>query len=69
LFGRDARTSAGLVELLEEGGEFLEHGVHLALDGPQRMMGWDGGVEVQDGEEVGLSLRFAAHISADLRTL
>jgi hypothetical protein len=37
-------------------GEFLETDVHLALDGPQRMMGRDGGVELQDGEEVGLSL-------------
>jgi hypothetical protein len=42
-------------------GEFLETDVHLALDGPQRMMGWDGGVEVQDGEEVGLSLGFTPH--------
>jgi hypothetical protein len=32
-------------------GEFLEHGVHLALDGPQRMVGRHGGVEVQDREE------------------
>jgi hypothetical protein len=31
-----------------------------ALDGTERMIGRDGGVEVQDGEEEGSSLRFAA---------
>jgi hypothetical protein len=57
-FGRDAGTTAGVVKLLEEGGELLDHRVHLALDGPEGMIGRDGGVAVQDGEEEGLSLRF-----------
>jgi hypothetical protein len=38
-FGRDAETPAGFIKLLEERGELLEHRVHLALVGPQPMIG------------------------------
>jgi len=36
--GREAGGAVRGVELVKEGGEFLEHGVHVVLDGPQGMM-------------------------------
>jgi hypothetical protein len=51
------------IKLFQEWGELLEHGVGVALEGPQRRVWRDGGVEVQDGEEDGL--RFSAHTCAN----
>ena len=63
LLGRDAGPAQFLVELVEEGRELLEHEVHTALDAAQRMVGGHALVEVDDGQEVRLGLRFSAHAS------
>lgn len=63
LLGRDAGPAQFLVELVEEGRELLEHEVHAALDGAQRMVGGHALVEVDDAQKVRLDLRFSAHHS------
>jgi hypothetical protein len=61
LFGRDTGTAVLLVEFVEEGREILEDRVHARLNRAQGMGGRHAAVEVDDGKEVGLSLRFSAH--------
>ena len=61
LLGRDAGAPQFLLELVEDRGEPLEHGIDLALDRAHGMIGGDGGVKVQDGEECGLGPRFWTH--------
>lgn len=61
LFGREAGSAVFFVDVIEEGREFLEDGIGLAFAGAPRMVRWDGGIEVEDGEEIGLRLGIAAH--------
>lgn len=61
LFRREAGSAVGLVEVIEPGRTFLEDGTDLALAGAPGMVGGDWGIEVEDGEEIELSLGCAAH--------
>ena len=63
LLGRDAGPAQFLVELVEEGRELLKHEVHAALNGAQWMAAGHALVQVDDGQEVRLGLRFSAHAS------
>src|SRR5438309_210864 len=63
LLRRNAATTFLGIEVIEQRREFLEHRVDAALDGTKRMIRRYAGVEVDDRQEVRLSLRFAAHTS------
>ncbi len=56
--GRDAGTAFLRVAIVEQRRESVEHGIPLALECPQGMIRRHGGVEVEDGEEVGSSDKF-----------
>lgn len=60
LSGRDAGAAFFRAEIVEQRRVFLEHNIQAAFDGAQGMVCQHGGVEVKDGEEVGLCLRPAA---------
>lgn len=53
LLGRNAGVAFFRVEIVEQRRELLEHGIHVALDGPQRMILRPGGVAVDGGEKFG----------------
>jgi hypothetical protein len=61
LLGRDAGAAVLLVKGVEEGRELFQNRIHVALDGAQRMVGGHSGVEVEDGEKLGLGLGLTAH--------
>ncbi len=61
LRGREGWRAVLGVELIEERRKLFENRVHVALDSAQRMIRRHAGVEVDDGQEVGLSLWFSAH--------
>jgi hypothetical protein len=51
------------VKFVEEPRELLQHGIPATLDGAQRMVGGHALVEVNDGQEVRLGLRFSTRVS------
>ena len=59
LLGRDAGPAQFLVEFVKEGRELLEHEVHPALDGAQRMVGGHALVQVDNRQEIRLGLRLS----------
>ena len=61
LLRRDARTSDLSIELVEKRREFLQYGVDPAFDGAQRMIGRHTSAKIDDGQKVGLSLKFSTH--------
>jgi hypothetical protein len=54
------RTVPG-IKLVKQRRKLLQHGIHAALDGTQRMLGGHALVEVDDRQKVRLGLRFSAH--------
>src|SRR6266498_3913045 len=66
LLRRNTRRTILCVEIIEEGRKLFKNRVHSALDGAQRMVGWHALVQVDDRQEVRLSLRFSTH---DFQTL
>ena len=69
LLRRNAAPAYGGVEFIKQRGELLQHGVHVALYGPQRMVRRHGGIEVNHRQKVRLGLRFSTHISLTFPTL
>ena len=69
LLGRNTVAAFVGVEFVEERGELLEDGVHMALDRTQWMIGRHGGVEVDDRQKVRLGLCFSTHAIQDAHAI
>src|ERR1700691_4757911 len=66
LLGRNAGPALLSIERVKQRRELLQDGIHVLLDGAQRMIDRHDGVEVDDGEEVRLSLCDSTHITQTL---
>ena len=65
LLRRNAIAASVGIEFVKQGREFLQHRIHAALDGAQWVIRRHAGIEVDDGQEVGLSLRFSTHATLE----
>ncbi len=63
LFGRHAGATFLGVKFIEQRRELPQNRIHTPLDGAQGMIGGHALVEVDDGQEVRLGLRFSTHVS------
>ena len=64
-FGRNAAATIRSIEFIKQWGEFFQDGIHLALDGAERMVCGHTLVEVDDRQKVRLGLRFSTHALSD----
>lgn len=60
LLWQDARTTVGLHELIEQG-KLPDDVIYATFDGSEGMVSGEGGIKVEDLQQVALRLRFVVH--------